>query len=225
VKQAGLPNIEGTFAHISSNGSANIASQSYSGAFSTTPVAQGSGINTATGMGSGSKFDASQSNPIYGNSTTVQPNALTARYIIKAFDGQTADSALIDITQYANELAGKADRKLSNLDTANLACHVVVDSYYDDTVTYGQNGQVWYRVYDDGWVEQGGIVNGNGVDVTFLKPMQDNLYTSLVTYAAIMTGATGGTTTAVNLKTTTGMRINNTGGYYCWYIAGMGANS
>ena len=42
-------------------------------------------------------------------------SALTTRYIIKAFDGQTADSALIDITQYAQELAGKADRDLDNL--------------------------------------------------------------------------------------------------------------
>jgi microcystin-dependent protein len=50
-------------------------------------------------------FDASKSNPIYGNSDTVQPNALTTRYIIKAFDGQTADSALIDITQYAEAVA------------------------------------------------------------------------------------------------------------------------
>ena len=29
------------------------------------------------------KFNASYSNPVYGNSTTVQPPALTMRYIIK----------------------------------------------------------------------------------------------------------------------------------------------
>jgi hypothetical protein len=60
-------------------------------------------------------LDASLSNPIYGASNTVQPPALTCRYIIKAFDAQTADSALIDITQYAQELAGKATRSLDNL--------------------------------------------------------------------------------------------------------------
>jgi hypothetical protein len=60
-------------------------------------------------------FDASRSSAIYGASNTVQPNALTCRYIIKAFDGQTADSALIDITQYAQELASKANINGSNL--------------------------------------------------------------------------------------------------------------
>ena len=37
------------------------------------------------------------------------------RYIIKAFDGAIADSALIDITNIANELAGKADRNFGNI--------------------------------------------------------------------------------------------------------------
>jgi hypothetical protein len=68
----------------------------------------------------------------------------------------------------AQELAGKADRRLSNLDTANLACHVVVDSYYNETT-----GD-WYRVYDDGWTEQGGYVasntSTNEQTATFLKP-------------------------------------------------------
>lgn len=63
----------------------------------------------------GTTFDASRSSAIYGNSDTVQPNALTTRYIIKAFDGQTPDSALIDITMYAQELAGKANITGSNL--------------------------------------------------------------------------------------------------------------
>ena len=59
-------------------------------------------------------FDASQSSAIYGNSTTVQPPALTVRYLIKAFDGQTADSALIDITQYAQRLEEKVDKVTFN---------------------------------------------------------------------------------------------------------------
>ena len=95
------------------------------------------------------------------NSDTVQPNALTTRYIIKAFDGQTADSALIDITQYAQDLAGKADKQLSNLDTNNLSVYVVVESVIN------KDGS-WYRKYSDGWIEQGGIVGGMGT-VTFPK--------------------------------------------------------
>lgn len=59
-------------------------------------------IGTTYGAG-----DGSTTFNLPDNSTTVQPPALTMRYVIKAFHGQTADSALIDITQYANELAGK----------------------------------------------------------------------------------------------------------------------
>ena len=95
--------------------------------------------------------------------TTVQPHALTTRYIIKAFGGQTSDSALIDITQYAQDLAGKADRQLSNLDANNLSVHVVVDSYYD-----GKTGN-WYRIYSDGWIEQGGKTRSKRATITFLK--------------------------------------------------------
>lgn len=118
VKEAGLPNIT--------------ASMTVRGFESTTPliIVRSSGALAQSGSGSNSNpassynsqrektnltFDASRSSSIYGNSDTVQPNALTCRYIIKAFDGQTADSALIDITQFANELAGKANITGSNL--------------------------------------------------------------------------------------------------------------
>lgn len=79
-KEAGLPNITGTFYHDTN------ATSSLSGAFSYT---RGSFINLqndAVNKNSGYvSFDASKSNPIYGNSNTVQPPALTMVYIIKAF--------------------------------------------------------------------------------------------------------------------------------------------
>ena len=112
VKQAGLPNIEGQieihYASTSSGASGALQSVTGSGKYQTTTSSNGN---------NGISFDASLSNPIYGASTTVQPPALTARFIIKAFDGQTAASALIDITQYAADLANKADRALDNLST------------------------------------------------------------------------------------------------------------
>jgi hypothetical protein len=110
VKTAGLPNITGGPSGIQGTSGAGFQVGPRAGAFyvegsvNYNPVVQST---TYTGR---LNFDASLSNPIYGNSTTVQPPALTTRYIIKAFDGQTADSALIDITQYANELAHKADQ-------------------------------------------------------------------------------------------------------------------
>jgi microcystin-dependent protein len=113
VKSAGLPNITGVSGLMPSDG--NLPVQEISGAFDreSSSVAWYSALYS--GNSKRATFNASRSNPIYGNSDTVQPNALTTRFIIKAFDGQTADSALIDITQYAQELAGKANITGSNL--------------------------------------------------------------------------------------------------------------
>jgi microcystin-dependent protein len=111
VKQAGLPNITGSFTTAGIGGD-NVV---YTDAF----YYEGSIPSGSASAGSANKrkvsFDASRSSSIYGASTTVQPDALTTRFIIKAFDGQTADSALIDITKYAQELAGKANITGSNL--------------------------------------------------------------------------------------------------------------
>jgi microcystin-dependent protein len=126
-KEAGLPNITGTFniGIPANNGNANTAAiGSATGVFyASAPIGNNKPYWNPTGAVTSqnnglANFNASRSSSIYGNSDTVQPNALTTRYIIKAFDGQTADSALIDITQYAQELAGKADRSLSNLTDA-----------------------------------------------------------------------------------------------------------
>ena len=78
VKSAGLPNITGSGQMVAWNGI------SYSGAF----VAERGGSTANVGSQAENNyfsfdFDASHSNSIYGKSTTVQPPALTMRYIIK----------------------------------------------------------------------------------------------------------------------------------------------
>lgn len=79
-KEAGLPNITGTFYYDP------YVKLSLSGAFSYTGGSFINLQNDAANKSSGYvSFDASKSNPIYGNSTTVQPPALTMVYIIKAF--------------------------------------------------------------------------------------------------------------------------------------------
>lgn len=140
-------------------------------------------IGTDYGSGDGSTtFNVPDSNQakrflqgdtVAGHAKSVGlPNAggsvgiLTTRFIIKAFDGQTADSALIDITQYANELAGKANRDFSNI--TSLAETVIKDAVIVDQLL-AQNG---YVVFSNGLILQWGIaVSGNvtpsTVNVTF----------------------------------------------------------
>lgn len=87
VKSAGLPNIKGAYSTRALNASATIVAGA-SGAFTNVRVTDDTaGIIAASLSTSGdyyrASFDASRSSAIYGNSTTVQPPALTMRYIIK----------------------------------------------------------------------------------------------------------------------------------------------
>ena len=126
VKEAGLPNITGT---SSVEGAINNSSSAESGPFTYWRDID-SIFNTsvsATHHLGGINFDASRSNPIYGNSDTVQPPALTLLPCIKAFDA-AVDSGLIDITELANEVARKADK----IEVANLV--MPSDSYVELTI-------------------------------------------------------------------------------------------
>ena len=84
---AGLPNITGR--RVASWGGGDYGGRGYTtGCFkqdadkNIPPTINGENWN-GDGNGTGFAFDASLSNPIYGNSTTVQPPAVTMRYIIK----------------------------------------------------------------------------------------------------------------------------------------------
>lgn len=127
----------------------------------------------------------------------------------------------------AIDISGKANITLNNLDTANLACHVVVDSYYDDTT-----GD-WWREYDDGWIEQGGKVPTTAVagtqevttTVTLLKAMSDDKYISFADgNGTIFASTSTPTTTTVNVT----YRNLNAGHTFniskSWYVCGMGAS-
>lgn len=118
-KEAGLPNITGTFYHDPS------VKLSLSGAFSYTGGSSINLQNDAANKNSGYvSFDASKSNPIYGNSNTVQPPALTMVYIIKAFHtNEGVDSGVSDdVINYINNstkvdvvLYDKFDIKVDNI--------------------------------------------------------------------------------------------------------------
>lgn len=85
VKNAGLPNVTGTFKLRLAN-NADIMPSDTTGAFSKTSTwgYMSSGQVTGTASNPGQiTMDASSSNSIYGNSATVQPPAVTMRYIIK----------------------------------------------------------------------------------------------------------------------------------------------
>ncbi len=158
---AGLPNITGSF-----NGLLQAESDAgSSGAFTHTLEAGGEGGDR---NGSPEKqvthLDASRSSSIYGNSSTVQPQAIKVFYYIVV-----ATSAKTNIEVNLDNVVSDLNNKV---DISQLAdCEVVVETY--------RNGTQWYRLWSDGWIEQGGYlyVSSNGQTLSFMKQFQDINYT------------------------------------------------
>ena len=76
-------------------------------------------------------------------------------------------------------LAGKADTDLKNATpTSNFATKLNSAGIRTVTQTYS-NGTSWYRVYSDGWCEQGGTYSNSSShaqDFVFLKPFKNTNY-------------------------------------------------
>ena len=137
------------------------------------------GHDTASGQGwekicSGSVVHtttlASEYNPIYGNSDTVQPQTIKVLYYI-VIATSTKTDIQVDIDEIATDLNGKADTDLSNVPNSK---GILTESY--------KNGTSWYRVYSDGWCEQGGefsnIIN-SWKHISLLKEYATTSYTIL----------------------------------------------
>lgn len=175
VKEAGLPNITGSIGSNNDNLGIQIFGESPQFAMSATgalsggyanrlPAADGTTIQSAL---SRINFNAADSNPTYGASDTVQPPALTLLPCIKAFDA-TVNTGLINVTELAQEMAGKVDRVING---KNIA--YVVDSYRH------VNSGTWWRRWSDGWIEQGGLTSipgPGGVTVTLPLPFSGEDY-------------------------------------------------
>lgn len=105
--EAGLPNITGYFCSTDDNRLTGYVG----GAFS-----YAGDVGTGTGGTSNEtslSFDASRSNSIYGNSNTVQPQAIKGFFYIVVAQGAKT-SLQVDIDEIATDLNGKADVDLSN---------------------------------------------------------------------------------------------------------------
>lgn len=99
----------------------------------------------------------------------------------------------------------------SKIDTV----HCVVDTY--------KNGSSWYRVYDDGWVEQGGRGNttNSTTTITLLKPYRDTNYSVI---AGNNTSASYSKPCACNIYSNSQIQIRSEGTVeWMWQACGYGA--
>jgi hypothetical protein len=193
--KAGLPNIEGYVANLGLN--ANESKANYSGAFipsaSTINYGNSSSGNPKTDLA----FDASASNSIYGASNTVQPPSVVGMWLVKAFGtvsnvgNQDVADISAGLTTTETRLAA-AETNIANMPFTARATSiggasttkpaVIVSSYRSDNN--------WYRVWSDGWVEQGGLLTATGSEKTISlhKPMADTNYTAQITLLGNVTG-------------------------------------
>ena len=159
--EAGLPNISGGMSPTGLTSVSNTYGAFYNELSNTTDYR--SDIREGYGVRWG--FDASRSSSVYGASQTVQPPALTLLPCIKAFDVAT-NHGLVDVAGLANELSGKLDKLIGG----------VTVKYINETYNDGTN---WYRKWSDGWIEQGGTINGVGsygkVFISFQVPFSERI--------------------------------------------------
>lgn len=100
-----------------------------------------------------------------------------------------------------------------------------LSTIYPVVETYA-NGTSWYRVYSDGWVEQGGQLSSLGttaVTVTLLKPFADTNYT--ITSCGYVNSTTGQYGYLRDAPTTTTIKFKGTGTVdkFYWMACGYGA--
>ena len=191
---AGLPNITGSInGHGLTNGSLNQAT----GAFYSDSANTAAHANCGGSGNPGFGFNASRSSSIYGNSNTVQPNAVALRYFVIVAT-KAINASAMDWSNWASSLTSKADKS----ELTPLKTSYIIETY--------RNGTSWYRVWSDGWKEQGGLSeSGDGRVVTLLKSFQDTNYTILLT--AQNSGSLGLYTPLANATSTSTFTIYGSG--------------
>ena len=189
-KEAGVPNIEGWFA------SPDDILPPAEGAFYTNNTR--AGYNCTDGGGSGQKvyFDASQSNSIYGNSNTVQPEAIKYYAYVVVLTNINGDVAQLDIdelvdeiTEFKNNSIGYPDytagvsissgTTLTNNGWLRARHHETWNAWinYDNITIYSQTwggGDYGYQ-YQESYipVKKGGNITFGNVEIIFYPCVGD----------------------------------------------------
>ncbi|MCQ2075944.1 MAG: hypothetical protein MJZ20_02775 [Bacteroidaceae bacterium] len=206
---AGLPNITGDVNGVSNSyfySSPTADGVFYVDSYSNNSFAGGGGIRNNSAK---LHFNASRSNSIYGNSTTVQPEAVKYRAMVQLFNG-TTDQAVATVGTVVAEVANRV-----------IKGHEVIAFQ----VPTEENGYTWYRKYADGWVEQGGnAVNQKPATITLPVEMADTNYTLVATgFLESRTNTNGARWSDVSawITSTTTITMGGTTLGMCWEVKGM----
>lgn len=209
----GAPNITGTF-------KADAYEIATSGAFSASGGDNWPEWDNWAAVGRTFSFDASASSSVYGNSNTIQPNAIRYRAMVQLAVAAT-DEALLVCTEVTAQVA-------ANTTAINGADYVI-----ESQVPTAENNYTWYRKYKSGWVEQGGLCSGTAEDnpVTMPIEMSDTEYQILaISEPTDSVNGWGWIVVSRNTKTTTGFSLGGRQGSGSalpirthWQVSGIAA--
>lgn len=162
--QAGLPNITGYW----NTRGPEILENPAGGAFSIEETSDRYGYgHTERNPSPKLKIDASRSSPVYGRSSTVQPESHEWVMCVVAY-GIATNVGSVDIQNVmsvVNAVQAKVEDKLE-------ASTVHITETWKST-----GGNSWYRVWSDGWIEQGGeMVKSSNAKVTLHTPYKSTNY-------------------------------------------------
>lgn len=164
--EAGLPNIEGSAERI------RVGSTFFTGALSETTTIGATSQTMANVINQQDiflKIDASKSSEVYGKSDTVTPASTTLYPWVVAYTAAIPASTA-QAAEFQQALTGKVDTNTL------VDATVIIETYAD------ADGN-WYRLYSDGWCEQGGMITFTGVSVVnefnYIKPINILKYLSI----------------------------------------------
>lgn len=223
---AGLPNIEGSFEprpHPTGNKAYGGAICMADGAFTLTTQSSSVIYNGMTESSGRYNLDtinmsAQLYNPIYGNSDTVQPPSIAGMWLVKAY-GTVSEIGNADAEKAVKQYTRLEDR-INSIDFNGI---YIVETQRNDTE--------WYRVWSDGWIEQGGeAFQDNAIDyvVQLLKPYINTDYFACVSLGIneYHTGSLATKYISVYNLTTTSFTTYTSNGVGLrrkrWYACGQG---
>lgn len=164
--KAGLPNITG---HWYTRGPEMITNAT-GGAFSIEKTSDNYGYGHSQGGASPKlNLDASRSSSVYGRSSTVQPES-HEWMICVVVAGQATNLGSVDMADVLTTVA-QVQADVSQVQ-ADVDAIPRPNAYVTKT---WRSGTEWYRVWSDGWIEQGG--HGTGGTCTFNKSFSNTNYT------------------------------------------------
>ena len=164
--QEGLPEIAGT---ISAQSSVDSKNENTGGFYTIRKGRIDGGTSGGSDYAIKVGFKASGSNAIYGRSSTVQPES-HEWMICVVVAGHATNTGSVDMADVLTAVAQV------QADVAQVQAGVDAIPQPNAYVTKTWiSGAEWYRVWSDGWIEQGG--HGTGSACTFSKPFSNKNYT------------------------------------------------